>query len=142
MSNEMPPCGDFQTQPTHRPSCAVEGANYRPHPFPPPPFSLAEDAHPALHFRSLLLKAGDVEGNPVPVCRECTKTVRRDITSITRSSCSQPYHNTCSGLTPNKKGTQSILCRHCAGLAAALPSITKLTQVMETNKQCCVCSTT
>ena len=28
VSNEMPPSGDIRTQPTHRPSSAVEGANY------------------------------------------------------------------------------------------------------------------
>ena len=38
VSNEMPPSGDIRTQPTHRPSCAVEGANYKPPPFPPPLF--------------------------------------------------------------------------------------------------------
>ena len=58
------------------------------------PFSLAEDAHPALHLRSLLLRASDVEVNPGSVCRGCTKTIRRDITPIICSSCSQPYHRT------------------------------------------------
>ena len=38
VSNEMPPSGDIRTQPTHRPSCAVEGANYKPPSFPPPLF--------------------------------------------------------------------------------------------------------
>ena len=136
-SNEMSPCGDIRTQPTHRPSGAVESANYRP-PIPTSPFSLAEDAHPALHLRSLLLKAGDVEVNPGPVCRKCTKTIRRDITPISCSSCSQPYHRTYSGLTRNKKSTQGFICRPCAGLATATPSIT---QVMETNKRRCVCNT-
>ena len=67
------------------------------------PFSIAEGAHPALYLRSLLLRAGDVEVNPGPVYRGCTKTIRRDITPITCSSCSQPYHRTCSGLTRKKR---------------------------------------
>ena len=129
--------GDIRIQPSHRPSCAVEGANYRlPHSHLP--FSIAEGAHPALHLRSLLLRAGDVEVNPGPVCRGCTKTIRRVITPITCSSCSQPYHRTCSGFTRNKKRTQGFICRPCAGLATATPTIT---QVMGTNKQCCVCNT-
>ena len=70
---------------------------------PTSPFSIAEGAHPALYLRSLLLRAGDVEVNPGPVYRGCTKTIRRDITPITCSSCSQPYHRTCSGLTRNKR---------------------------------------
>ena len=102
------------------------------------PFSIAEGAHPALHLRSLLLRAGDVEVNPGPVCRGCTKTIRRDITPIICSSCSQPYHKSCSGLTRNKKSTQGFICRPCAGLATSTPTIT---QVMGTNKQCCVCRT-
>ena len=105
---------------------------------PTSPFSIAEGAHPALHLRSLLLRAGDIEVNPGPVCRGCTKTIRRDITPITCSSCSQPYHRTCSGLTRNKKSTQGFICRPCAVLATATPTIK---QVMETNKQCCVCNT-
>ena len=104
---------------------------------PTSPFSIAEGAHPALHLRSLLLRAGDVEVNPGSVCRRCTKTIRRDITPITCSSCSQPYHRTCSGLTRNKKRTQGFICRPCAGLAT---STTTITQVMGTNKQCCVCN--
>ena len=93
------------------------------------PFSIAEGAHPALYFRSLLLRAGDVEVNPGSVYRRCTKTIRRDITPITCSSCSQPYHRTCSGLTRNKKRTQGFICRPCAGLAT--PTIT---QAMGTKK--------
>ena len=103
-----------------------------------PPFSIVEDAHPALHLRSFLLRAGDVEVNPGPVCRGCTKTIRRGITPITCSSCSQPYHRTCSGLNRNKKRTQGFICRPCAGLAT---STTTTTQAMGTNKQCCVCYT-
>ena len=139
VSNEMPLSGDIRTQPTHRTSCAVEGANYKP-PLSSPlipttSFSLAEDAHLALHLRSFLLRTGDVEVNPGPVCRGCTKTIGRDITC---SSCSLPYHRTCSGLTRNKKSTQGFICRPCAGLATPTPTIT---QVMGTNKQCCVCNT-
>ena len=100
------------------------------------PFSIAEGAHPVLYLRSLLLRAGDVEVNPGPVYRGGTKTIRREITPITYSSCSQPYHRTCSGLTRNKKRTQGFICRPCAGLAT--PTIT---QAMGTNKQCCVCNT-
>ena len=103
---------------------------------PTSPFSIAEGAHPALYLRSLLLRAGDVEVNPGPVGRGCTRTIRREITTITCSSCSQPYHGTCSGLTRNKKRTQGFICRPCAGLAT--PTIT---QAMGTNKQCCGCNT-
>ena len=122
----MPPSGDIRTQPTHRPSCAVEGANYRPTPHSHQPFFISRRCTPALHLRSLLLRAGDVEVNPGPVCRGCTETIRRDITPITCSSCSQSYHKTCSGLTRNKKSTQGFICRPCAGLATAPPKITQL----------------
>ena len=105
---------------------------------PTSPLSIAEGAHPALHLRSLLLRAGDVEVNPGPVCRVCTKTIRRDITPITCSSCNQPYHRTYSGLTRNKKSTQGFICKPCAGLATSTPTIT---QVMGTSKPCCVCNT-
>ena len=99
---------------------------------PTSPFSIAEGAHPALYLRSFLLRAGDVEVNPGPVCRGCTKTIRRDITPIICSSCSQPYHRTCSGLTRDKKRTQGFICRPCAGLATSTPTIT---QAMGKNKQ-------
>ena len=89
---------------------------------------------------SLLLRAGDVEVNPGPVCRECTKTIRRDITPITCSSCSQPYHRTCSDLTRKKK-YRGFICRPCTELAAAPATMTTLTQVMKTTRRCCVCST-
>ena len=104
---------------------------------PTSPFSIAEGAHPALYLRSFLLRAGDVEVNSEPVCRRCTKTIRRDITPITCSSCNQPYHRTGSGLTRNKKRTQGFICRPYAGLATATPTTTR---VMGTNKQCCVCN--
>ena len=84
------------------------------------------------------MRAGDVEVNLGPVFRKCTKTIRRDITPITCSSCSQPYHRTCSGLTRNNKSTQGFICGPCAGLATSTPTIT---QVMGTNEQCSVCKT-
>ena len=49
----------LESGPTH-PACAMGGAQ--------PPFSTTGTAHPALHLRLLLLRAGDVEVNPGPVC--------------------------------------------------------------------------
>ena len=138
VSNEMPPSGDIRTQTNPSTMLRCGKRKLQTPPIPTSLFSIAEDAHPILHLRSLILRAGDVEVNPRPVCRGCTETISRDITPITCSSCSQPYHRTCSDLTRNKKRTQGSICRPCAGLATATPTIT---QVMGTNKQCCVCNT-
>ena len=46
---------------------------------PTSPFSIAESAHPALYLRSLLLRAGDVEVNPGPVCGDALR--QSDVTS-------------------------------------------------------------
>ena len=53
-----------------------------------------QGVYPILRLRSLLSRVGDVEVNPAPVCRGCTETIRRDITPITCSSCSQLNHKT------------------------------------------------
>ena len=80
--------------PTH-PACAVGGAQ--------PPFSKTGAAHPTLHLRLLLPRAGLVEVNPGPVCSGCTDTIRVGSHPIICTQCQRLFHGYCNGLTRDKQ---------------------------------------
>ena len=66
------------------PACAMGGSQ--------PPFSTTGAAHPALHLRLLLLRAGDVEVKPEPVCSGCTGTIRVGSHPIICTQCQRLFH--------------------------------------------------
>ena len=76
-------------------ACAMGGAQ--------PPFSTAGAAHPALHLRLLLLRAGDVEVNPGPVCSGCTGTIRVGSHPIICTQCQRLFHGYCNGRTRDQQ---------------------------------------
>ena len=94
-----------ESGPTH-PACAMGGAQ--------PPFSTTGAAHPALHLRLLLLRAGDVEVNPGPVCSGCTGTIRVGSHPIICTQCQRLFHGYCNGLTRDQqKSPQGYVCGAC-----------------------------
>ena len=76
-------------------ACAFGGAQ--------PPFLTTGAAHPALHLRLLLLRAGDVEVNPGPVCSGCTGTIRVGSHPIICTQCQRLFHGYCNGLTRDQQ---------------------------------------
>ena len=63
-----------------------------------PPFSTTGAAHPDLHLRLLLLRAGDVEVNPGPVGSGCTGTISVGSHPIICTQCQRLFHGYCNGL--------------------------------------------
>ena len=80
---------------TTHPPCAMGGAQ--------PPFSTTRATHPALHLRLLLIRAGDVEVNPGPVCSGCTGTFRVGSHPIVCTQCQRLFHGYCNGLTRDQR---------------------------------------
>ena len=90
---------------TH-PACAMGGAQ--------PPFSTTGAAQPVLLLRLLLLRAGDVEVNPGPVCSGCTGTIRVGSHPIICTQCQRLFHEYCNGLTRDRqKSPQGYVCGAC-----------------------------
>ena len=71
-------------------------------------------AYPAIHFRLLLLRTGDIEPNPEPICSYVNMSIRCDVTHIVCSS----------GQWHNSRG------------AAALPSTTTVNSISALPRRC------
>ena len=90
---------------TH-PACAIGGTQ--------PPFSKTGTAHPALHLRLHLLRAGDVKVNPGLVFSGCTGTIRVGSHPIICTQCQRLFHGYCNGLTQDQqKSPQGNVCGAC-----------------------------
>ena len=92
----------LESSPTH-PACAMGGAKH--------PSLTTAAAQPALHLRLLLLRAGDVEVNPGPVCSGCTGTIRVGSHPIICTQCQRLFHEYYNGLTRDRqKSPQGYVC--------------------------------
>ena len=92
----------LESGPTHQ-ACAMGGAQ--------PPFSTTGASHPVQNLRLLLLRAGDVEVNPGPVC---TATFRVGSHPIISTQCQSLFHGYCNGLTRDQhKSPQGYVCGAC-----------------------------
>ena len=66
---------------------------------------------PALLLRLLLLRAGDVEVNPGPVCSGCTGTIRVGSHPIICTKCQRLFHGYCNDLIRDQqKSPQGFVC--------------------------------
>ena len=77
----------------------------------PPPLSTTGAAHPAQHLRLLLLRVGDVEVKPGPVCSGCTVTIRVGSRPIICTQCQRIFHGYRNSLTRDQqKSHQRYVC--------------------------------
>ena len=119
----------LESGPTH-PACAMGGA--QPH------FSMTGAAHPALHLRLLLLRAGDVEVNPESVCSGCTGTIRVGSHPIICTQCQHLYHGHCNGLTRDQqKRPQGYVCGACGRTSGSTIQPSQITRSQPNNTFFC-----
>ena len=79
-----------------------------------PLFLRTRAAHPVLHPRLLLLRAGDVEVSPGPVCSGCIGTIRDGSHPIICTQCQRLFHGCCNGLIRyRQKSPQGHACGAC-----------------------------
>ena len=91
-----------------------------------PPVSTTGAANPALHLRLLLLRAGDVEVNPGPVCSGCNGTNRVGSHPIICTQCQRLFHGYCNDLTRDQqKSTQGYGCGSTNGSTIQPSKITR-----------------
>ena len=77
-------------------------------------FSTTGAAHPALHLRLLLPRAGIVEVNQGPACSVCTSTIRVGSHTIIYTQLQRLFRWYCSGLTRDQqKRPQGYVCGAC-----------------------------
>ena len=75
---------------------------------------------PALHLRLLLLRAGDVEVNPGPVCSWCTGIIRVGSHPIICTQCQRLFHGHCNGLTRDQqKSPLGYVCGACGSTSGS-----------------------
>ena len=95
----------LESGPTH-PACSMGGAQS--------PFSTTGAAHPALHLRLLLLRAGDVEVNSGHVCSWCQGTIRVGSHPIICTQCQRLFHGYYKGLSRDQQmSSQGYVCGAC-----------------------------
>ena len=81
----------ISSNPAQRTLLALWEAHY-----PLPHFFSTGAAHPILHLRLILLRAGDVEVKPGPVCSGCTGTIRVGSHPIICTQCQRLFHGYCN----------------------------------------------
>ena len=112
------------------PACAMGGAQ--------PPFSTTGAAHPALHLRLLLLRAGDIEVNPGTVCSGCTSTIRVGSHSIICIQCQRLFHGHCNGLTRDQlMSPQGYACVACGSTNGSTIQPSHITRSQRNNTFFC-----
>ena len=102
------------------------------------PFSTTGAAHPAQHLRLLLLRAGDVEVNPRPVCSGCTGTIRVGSVPIICTQCQRIFHGYCNGLTRDRQNVpQRYVCGTCGSTNGSTIQPSQITRSQPNNTFFC-----
>ena len=102
------------------------------------PFSTTGAAHPALHLRLLLLRAGDVELNPEPVCSGCTGTICVGSHPIICTQCQRLSHGYCNGLTRDQqRSPQGYVCGACGSTNGSTIQPSQITRSQPNNTFFC-----